>query len=76
MKARKYVEIFYDPERCNWDKVTELELKRRGLRHGQVTVICRPFKRVKSGVCGGSRQIDESNLHKKGAQISAPSGRV
>ena len=41
-KRRKFVEIFYDPEKSNWDAVTEKELKRHGLRQGQVTVICKP----------------------------------
>ena len=36
------MEIFYDPDLRNWDAVTEQELKRRGLQHGQVTVICKP----------------------------------
>jgi hypothetical protein len=49
MKTRKYVEVFYDPDRCNWDAAIEQELKRRGLEHGQATVICRPFQRLKSG---------------------------
>lgn len=80
MKTRKYVEIFYDPYRCNWDAVIDQELKRRGLRNGQVTVICRPFKHAAGEGCDESRQIerliDESNLHKKVAQVSAPTGRL
>ena len=76
MKTRKFVEVFYNPKLKNWGAVIETELKRLGLKRGKVTVICRPFKRLKSGDCDGSWQIDESNLHKKVAQVSAPTGRV
>jgi hypothetical protein len=76
MKKRKFVEFYYDPGQSDWNVVIEAELKRRGLRRGRVTVICRPFKRVKSGGCDGIQLIDESNLHKKVAKVSAPSGRV
>jgi len=44
MRIKKYLEVEYDPNLKNWDAVTEQELKRRGLRHGQVTVICKPKK--------------------------------
>jgi hypothetical protein len=47
MKTRKYVEVFYDPDRCNWDAVINQELKRLGLQDSQVTVICRPIQRLK-----------------------------
>jgi hypothetical protein len=47
VKTRKYVEVLYEPDLQNWNEVIEQELKRRGFRHGQVTVICRPFKRLK-----------------------------
>ena len=76
VKARKFVEVSYNPDLRNWDKAIQQELRRRGLERGKVTVICRPFKRVKSEVGDGSRQIDKSNLLKKDAQVSAPSGRV
>jgi hypothetical protein len=40
------LEVYYNSNLRNWDKAIEQELKRRGLRHGQVTVICRPKKAV------------------------------
>jgi hypothetical protein len=43
VKIRKFVEIFYDPERCNWHAVIEQELKQLGIERGKVTVICRPL---------------------------------
>ena len=43
-KTRKFVEIFYNPDRRDCDAVIERELKRRGLRRGQVTVICKRKK--------------------------------
>jgi len=49
IKSRKYVEVFYDRDLKNWDKAIEQELKRLGIERRHVTVICRPFKRFKSG---------------------------
>lgn len=43
IKSRKYIEVFYDPGLKNWDEVIEAELKRCGLEHGAVTVICKPL---------------------------------
>ena len=43
IKCRKYVEVHYDPALRNWEAAIEEELKRRGLQHGQVTVICKPL---------------------------------
>ena len=43
MKAKKFVEVFYNPDFRNWDKAIQQELRRRGLKHSQATVICRPF---------------------------------
>ena len=44
VKKRKFVEVFYDPEQNDFDTVIEQELKRLGLQHGQVTLICKPKK--------------------------------
>ena len=44
LKTRKYVEVLYDPDLQNWNEVIEQELRRRGIRHGQVTLIVRPKK--------------------------------
>jgi len=61
MKTRKYVEVYYDRYRYNWDAVIEAELKRRGLERGAVTVIARPrklnreaYRREAGGNCGDS----------------------
>jgi hypothetical protein len=49
MKTRKFVDVYYNPDLKNWDEAINKELSRLGLRHGQVTVICRPLKHLKSG---------------------------
>ena len=59
IKARKYVEILYDPDLRNWDAATKAELKRRGLEHSEVTVICKPLKHLKSGL--GSETLWKSH---------------
>ena len=34
--------LSYDPVSKNWDAVVDAELKKRGLRRGQVQIICCP----------------------------------
>jgi hypothetical protein len=62
--SRPVLEVFYDPNTCDWDEAIRVGLASHGFRSGQVKVIASP-KKVNSGLTMGNKvgkQPEQANI--------------